>query len=594
MILERLEKMADRLRAAAGNSRLLTISAQSEERNEIASARRGHLHRTVLRESESGIFLRWFRMARDGIFSASLRSAGFFLLVWGLTSVAVSLIRAPFDFWDSRFGVPIAVAISALPLCFSGGSIAQGLTDDFLTGNFLVGFCRFSLSLFEVVPRAERTLRALFAGFAIGVLSAFFHPVWFPTVLLSFLVLLIGFSVPEVTLIPIVLGFPFFGLLPHPSILLGCLSLFSMTCWIPKALSGHRQFRLMKIDLAIPLFAAILIAGGMVSAAGTDGTGPLLAVYLFAAWFPVRSWLTSAIWRARTVSCLLFSGSICAGIGILQYVLGYGETRWLDLSRFGDLGGRVGSTFENPNLLAIYLLIIFGISLGILFSTSQMRWFALIPLSFSAVCLIFTWSRGAWLGAIAATCFFLAFHSRRTLAALLISPLAIIGAIPWLPDGIRSRFASIGNLAETSSRYRVNTWKGVLRLIRAHPWGIGSGEKTFHAVFPEFAVSGTEGVMHAHNVFFQIAVENGVATSLLAIGFSMALFRRFFATRIANSGFSDAAPTLGCASVVLSLVVMGLFDHLWYQPTLFYLVCFVAALLTVQTEAAREGSIYGA
>lgn len=594
MIRESLEKAADRLLSAAGNSRLLGMLGQSDGEQEHVSARRGQWYRNVLHESESGVLFRRFRMARDGFFSASLRSGGLFLLLWGLTSAAVSRIRAPFDFWDPRFGIPLAVAVSGLPLCFSGRTVAQGLTDDFIAGNFLIGFCRFSLSLFEVVPRAERTFRTMFAGFAVGVLSAFLHPVWLPVALLGFSVLLLGLAVPEVTLIPMMLGFPFFGFLPHPSLLLGCFSLFSIVCWIPKALSGHRQYRFLKIDLAVLLFAAILLAGSAVTASGANGSGALFAVYLIAAWFPVRTWLTSPLWRRRAVGCLLVSGSVCAAVGVAQYLLGRGEVRWLDVSRFGDLGGRVSSTFGNPNVLAVFLLVIFSLSLGALFTAVRGHWFALVPLFLSGICLIFTWSRGAWLGAIAATGFFLLLQGRGTLAALMVSPLAVMEILPWLPNGIKSRFGSIGNLAESSSRYRVNTWKGVLRMIRAYPFGIGGGETAFHTIFPKFAVSGTESVMHAHNVFLQVAAEYGVAAGVLLLTILWLLFRRFFTTRFANSTDIDRASTLGGMSAVVSLSVMGTFDHLWYQPTLFYLVWFVAALTVAQSEAAGEENFYGA
>lgn len=593
MIRERLIRAADRLRAAAGKSRLLSVLGRQPERNEFGSVVNGRFHRSILRESETGVIFRWFRAARTEILSASLRSLGVFLLAWGVVSILVLSVGEQFDFFNLQFGIPLAVATSAIPLCFSGRMISEELTGNFLTGNFLLGFCKFSISLFETEPRRERILYPLFAGTAIGTLSVFFHPMWFPLLLLFSFIFLIGLAVPETTVFPIVLAFPFLGFFPHPSLLLGVFCLFSIVCWLPKVLSGRRQYRFLKLDIAVLLFAAILTLGGAVNAAGADGTGPLLTVYLLAAWFPIRTWLTSLFWRDRVLSCLLFSGSICAGIGILQYALGRGEVQWLDLSMFEDLGGRVTSTFSNPNILAIFLLVIFGLSLGGCFSSASVRWFCLIPLSLSGVCLILTWSRGAWLGMIAALMFFFLFHSRGTLAALLVSPLAVLGILPWLPSSIRSRFASIGNLAESSSRYRWNTWRGVLRMIRAHPYGIGNGETAFHTVFPNFAVSGTESVMHAHNVFLQVAAENGIAAAILLIGIFGMAFWLFFATRTANSSRFERAWAIGNAATLLSLIVMGMFDHLWYQPTMFYLIWFVVALLTAQAESTWEGGFYG-
>ena len=246
------------------------------------------------------------------------------------------------------------------------------------------------------------------------------------------------------------------------------------------------------------------------------------------------------------------------------------------------------STFQNPNFLAVYLLVLLGISMGFLFQNPKKNVLGWIALILTAGCLILTWTRGAWLGAIAAGCFFLLFYSRFSLALLFVSPLFLVSVIPLLPKGIVTRFSSIGNFAETSARYRLETWKGVLRLLRTYPWGIGSGEQAFHLVFPAFAVSGTESVMHAHSIYLQILTEYGLAgffAFFLFVGLLSCHFLRTF-TKVRSP--KSRSLFLGLASALVGLLVMGLFDHLWYQPTLLFLPAMLAGGISAFDTSVGE------
>ena len=94
-------------------------------------------------------------------------------------------------------------------------------------------------------------------------------------------------------------------------------------------------------------------------------------------------------------------------------------------------------------------------------------------------------------------------------------------------------------------------------MLKEHPFGIGVGERAWRLVYPHYAISGTQRVMHAHNIFLQIATELGVvglALFLLLIG--MVLF----------CGLRQRK--MPAVAAVLGSLIMGLFDHLWYYPGL--------------------------
>jgi putative inorganic carbon (HCO3(-)) transporter len=183
-----------------------------------------------------------------------------------------------------------------------------------------------------------------------------------------------------------------------------------------------------------------------------------------------------------------------------------------------------------------------------------MRVFYTLVSAFCVLCILFTWSRGAWLALFLQFFLFLLFYSQKTRRLLCFSPLLLL-SVPFLPNNFRARLFSIGDLGESSIRYRLLTWQGSLKMLAAHPFGIGVGERAWRAVYPHFAMSGTKTVMHAHNLFLEVWAELGavgLAVFLLLVG-------RILASAVKG----------GKKAAVLSLsgaLVMGFFDHLWYYP----------------------------
>ena len=588
MIWEKLVAGANRIRAGAKESRLLQIAVGEVPRPQEISSRRMAIHRMVLKNTEKSLVLKGISAFWQFLLSVSLSCFGVLLLFFGGTGVCICLIAG-----DSAFDfLSLWVLLCGIPLCFARQTLAKELEASDLARLFLFRYCGFADFFTFGQKEKSPVWQFSFAGIAFGCLGSLIGVKWMLLGIAVAVLLPVAFAVPEAILPPIFLLFPFLEWLGHPSILLGVFALLSLLFRLPKILSGHRQDLFGNIDRLILLFGALLILDGVVTAAEPDYGGLLLSVYLFSAWFALRPALLVPRWRNRIFLCFLLSGSICSGIGIFQYVSGGAEMKWLERGRFDLLGGRVCATFTNPNLLAVYLLVVFGVSLGWIFKLGKDRLFGWVPLLLSIGCLIVTWTRGAWLGALAATCFFLLFLSPSSLAALLFFPVSLPGVALFLPEGIRARLYSIGNLTETSSRYRLETWKGVLRLLWEYPFGIGSGEKTFHAVYPLFAVSGTESVMHAHNVYLQIAVQHGLVGLFLLLALLFLLFRGFFACWMKGQNFEGRNLFLGTGAALVGLLTMGFFDHLWYQPSLFYLFGMLAAGLSAATllegETANE------
>lgn len=584
MFWEKLDAVSERLRRAAPESRLLAAGIGFARPDRVPAV---GSYRRAMRLAESSRALSFLRVLRGRLLSRSLREVGLFLVSWSAVSAFFGWLRSGRT-TDAGFLFPLLSGMILLPLLAERRTVRSLFREECLIGKFFFGFCRLSDdALYGAEPASGTAVfPALFGGAALGTLSAFVPPFWFPATVLTASICAIGFAVPELPLLAILLAFPFYGLTAHPSLLLALSAAFLLVCCLGKVVRGQRPVAVRPVDFAALLFAAVCVGGGAVSATGIAPSGFLSAFLIVASWLPARVLLSSRLWLRRAVDALLLSGSVCAGIGVIQYASGKTTAGWMDLSRFGSLGGRVCSTFSNPNLLAIFLLAVYALALG---SVLTGRRLTLIPLLLSGGCLIVTWSRGAWLGALAATVFLLAVSCRRSLSCLLISPLALFAALPWIPETVRLRFSSIGVSGDSSARYRVSTYRGVLRLLKRYPCGIGNGESAFHRMFAGFAVSGTESVMHAHNVFLQVAVEHGIPGLLIFLTVPLLLFCDFLRVGLSDPAGCSRSGASGAVAAIVGLLVMGCFDHLWYQPTLLWLFWFLSALSV--TYAQTSGKI---
>jgi O-antigen ligase len=141
-------------------------------------------------------------------------------------------------------------------------------------------------------------------------------------------------------------------------------------------------------------------------------------------------------------------------------------------------------------------------------------WLATAVLLFA---LLLTQTRSAWLGSVVAACVLLARYRRRL---LLLVPLAIIVAVPLLPQSFRARAASSFDPQFHSNADRLNMWRVSFEMWRDHPWtGVGLGD--LQHVYREYTPPDAErSYGHMHNNWIHILTTTGVI-GLLAFAWLM-------------------------------------------------------------------------
>ncbi|MCL2368985.1 MAG: O-antigen ligase family protein, partial [Oscillospiraceae bacterium] len=270
-------------------------------------------------------------------------------------------------------------------------------------------------------------------------------------------------------------------------------------------------------------------------------------------------------------------GALVSVYGILQFFNpGLGAPAWLDAGMF-DWDYRVYSTMENPNVLGKYFLLVIPLTLSGLFisRTRQGRFYYLASVGLMCICLVLTYSRGAYLGILfAAAVFFLLLDRRFIVPGIL----GVIVIFLLLPDAVVHRFLSIGDLGDTSTNYRVFIWMGTLSMLRDY-WfsGIGPGEAAWAAVYPAYAFHAII-TPHSHNLFLQITTDTGAPGILVFLAILYQYFKTTFAALRRKIQGEQRVLVIGAIAAIVGFVVMSMTDYTFYNYRVMLLFWAVLAI----------------
>ena len=205
------------------------------------------------------------------------------------------------------------------------------------------------------------------------------------------------------------------------------------------------------------------------------------------------------------------------------------------------------------------------------------------------VCLVFTWSRGAWLGVLIALVLMLLLLDHRALSWMILAILPAAALLPLVPDTVLRRFASIGSRTDTSILYRLHLWDGVERML-SDWWltGVGVGESAFCAVYRDYALPGIETAMHSHSVYLQLLLSLGVVGfGVFCVAILLWLRRALGYVRHGQLRTPRVVVLAGVAGVA-ALLIMGGFDEIWYNYRIYMLFWALMGLVTAQVRIGER------
>ncbi len=542
----------------------------------------------MARSFENSMILGAIERGTSSLIYRKLKTYGAFLFSLGAYGVLTGTVKA-FAFEnvtpDSRtLLVNATILLLALPLLTSRDTLSEALLKSRLLSPVLfdwLGVSRDAFTKQKTYPKRYAMATAM--GMVLGVLTAFVDPIYYVAIAAVLLGVLVIFRYPEIGVVAWISAIPFVGFLNHATAVLCGIVGVTAISYLIKLIRGKRTFRMKLIDYPILLFAVLYLLGGIFSKGGLASFGAALIYVLFlCGYFLIFNLIRTKEWVKRCVVAAVFSGTVACVVGFFQIFTGSMNASWLDAALFSGIGTRIVSSFDNPNVFAECLLMLIPFALACLLRRGRVhgRWFFALSSVLMSVCLLFTWSRGAWLGFIIGILLFFIFFSKKTalvlLGGLLTSPF-------WsflVPGTVAGRFLSIGNLAESSASYRISAWYGIFEMLNKTWWcGIGVGSSAFEAVYPGVALAGTQAIRHAHSIYLQLLAELGVAGLVVFLLIVFLFAQNGFEYLLRVNNREERGWVIAGIASVAAMLVMGITDHIWYDYRIFLLFWTVIGLV---------------
>ena len=209
----------------------------------------------------------------------------------------------------------------------------------------------------------------------------------------------------------------------------------------------------------------------------------------------------------------------------------------------------------------------------------------LILLAALALCLILTYSRGAWLSAGALVFFFGLVWDKR----LWLSFLCIPFLLAFYHGGVTHRLLSIfyHSSADTSVSMRMDMWLAALQMVGDHPMlGIGWGAFKFvYPVYNELIQQAGITIFHAHNMYLNILAETGIAgfCAFFWLFFGAAVYAVRF-LRLPGIQPQERAMALMTAASILAVAVSSFSDYDLFSTQISLTLWFLLGLFSNMHE----------
>jgi hypothetical protein len=330
-----------------------------------------------------------------------------------------------------------------------------------------------------------------------------------------------------------------------------------------------------------------------------------------------RPGAAGASFTRRLATVFVLSGAIVGLIGLLQFA-GYDLAVRLGISAapahavgIGIVRG-VTSVYGNPNNLGLYLGRVWPVAAALAMgctkneqqrrankaARSQSLFFGLCSL----LCLggiLVSFSRGAWVGAVAALIVLMLPHrSWRLRRWRFVAPSVMIAALVLVIGLI---FALRGGVAGGSTSVRLLFWRESLQLIWHHPLGLGLDQFFYYHhpaygrsyIDPTLATTQERYARQPHDLGFELWLNLGPAGLLAVAWLLIRCIRQAHTWQRQPLITADALLIRGTVAALAAALAHGTVDTLYFWPDLaiaFWLLVALIETTSTRTPASSSAS----
>jgi len=264
------------------------------------------------------------------------------------------------------------------------------------------------------------------------------------------------------------------------------------------------------------------------------------------------------IWRA-----LFAAASLAALLALIEFALYYDSLHsHRDFYHLYSLGRRITGfmghwqTFSGEQMLVLAALVSF-----LLFAPRR-PWWSWAAAALIALSLLLSFTRGVWLGCLAAAAYLLWQFQRRL---VLVIPAGLLLLYLVAPGLVRERVRSlVDTRSDSSNQARLLMMRTGLNMIRRHPlFGVGpNGVRYYFDLYRPNSgqPKPTAYYGHLHNNYLHIAAERGLPCLVFFVWllFSVARDQQRLAARLAARHRYLA---YGVVAATISIAVAGAFEN---------------------------------
>ncbi len=351
--------------------------------------------------------------------------------------------------------------------------------------------------------------------------------------------------------------------------------LFAIGAWLARSMS-RRRIMIRHAWLSVPLMVFIFVGVLTLLDATAVTLGfielvkwieilviMLMVLDLGAEWFEEQRTGFFSSPQVVVLGMLLLAGVSQALVGIWQFGLrADGPVHFLVLGRFY----RAYGTFEQPNPFGGYMNLSAMLGVGVLLGIVAVLWqqfllnrkerkgrkeksakyfgyaqyksvdmnllllllFVGLATALTGLALVFSWSRGAWLGFAAGTAVIILFWPRKLwqgVALLSVAGMLLLGGmqVGLVPASITDRlvsfqddfrFGDVRGVPINDTNYavveRLAHWQAALDMAQDDLW-LGVGFGNYGVVYPDYMlINWPDALGHAHNYYINLLAEIGV------------------------------------------------------------------------------------
>jgi putative inorganic carbon (hco3(-)) transporter len=385
--------------------------------------------------------------------------------------------------------------------------------------------------------------------------------------------------------------------------------------WLLLTLSDKPGRGLTPIHLLVALYwGTMLLSTGLSPVKKAAAAGLVkYSLYLFLFLLAARV-LRNGRLRNWVMTIYLFMTQLISVYGIRQHFFGADAlATWVDPTSSQVGITRSYSFLENPNLLAAYLIpgVALSVSAFLIWKHWGPRTLAALMFLTNSACLVWTYSRGGWLGmllSLAAMVLmllfwwsvkFTPFWQRWAIPAVMGTGVFVVLAAVVVLEPLRTRVATMFMGREDSSNnFRINVWASVIEMIKDRPFfGIGPGNKAFNSIYPLYQRPRFTA-LSAYSIFLETLVETGVLGFTVFLWMLTVIFGQGLRSLklLRDRGNLQAFWLMGAIATLPGELFQGLFDTVWYRPevqTLWWVcVALIASFYSpMQQSLAADESI---